>query len=887
MKQPFVGRTELLETLHDRYRKAQCGDGGGVILRGDAGIGKSRLIGRFLETAGANDPYIVATDLLFSGDAGNARPSAAERRRSFDGVAQLFRIAAADAPTTVVIDDLHYADPATLHLLYHIAAATRHSAFFLLAATRPLACDDNGTPSPLYRLQRLDQVITLTVGPLASEACEALILGASNGLIPKETRQHIHDRSEGNPLFAEELVRQALSTSREPARAVPATVAETVLERSASLSEHDRAALHLAAALGRRFEATLLARIIGREFDDLLLTLRRAVRLGLVEETEDPDVFRFRHALTQEAIYGELLAAERQQIHRRIFSELQSRPPVVDNVAALALHAYASGDRTNTAYYNELAGDHAAGNQAFESASEFYERALAVHGDDDAETTRVCQKLATAYLLAGFPERAGIPVRRALAQHRRRGEIESVADALLLLADIAGQGGDDELRLELLAEANQVLANATEPKLQARRALCAFEIAIANRDVDRILESSAELANSSSVDLQIAIALRNATAQALLMQRRYQAAVQAQANAVRLATQSGNVEQLAASRFAFGIVLSLSGKLARASEAFAESATIARARWATTEGAIGLAFQAEVELIRGHFARARELMEEAMPDARRSDHPMLITMMGRVGIFLGVRTDDATLIRQTVSALDLEALFRERTAEQFFPLSGAFAQFLDLEGRRDESRSVLERAVRRLSAKRLRSTDWSPCTMLTIAAIGPEPAIPEARRPIADWFAPYAPAFVSLFDAIVAERFGDREAATRHAAESIAAFHAFEFRFEEAIALSMTGRKAEALALFEQFGAYGFAERTREEMTPKNRRGRPVKSLTSRERDVASLVAEGLTNREISDRLFVTEKTVETHLASIFSKLEVRSRTDVASRLGPVERATP
>jgi DNA-binding CsgD family transcriptional regulator len=177
--------------------------------------------------------------------------------------------------------------------------------------------------------------------------------------------------------------------------------------------------------------------------------------------------------------------------------------------------------------------------------------------------------------------------------------------------------------------------------------------------------------------------------------------------------------------------------------------------------------------------------------------------------------------------------------------------------------------------------------MLTIAAIGPEPAIPAARRPIADWFAPYAPAFVSLFDAIVAERFGDREAAARHAGESIDAFHAFEFRFEEAVALSMAGRKREALELFERFGAHGFAERTRDEMTPKNRRGRPVNSLTSRERDVASLVVEGLTNREISDRLFVTEKTIETHLASIFSKLDVRSRTDVASRLAFAERVTP
>jgi DNA-binding CsgD family transcriptional regulator/tetratricopeptide (TPR) repeat protein len=916
MRQPFVGRADLLDALRDRYLKAQCGDGGAVILSGDAGIGKTRAIEQFLETVAAADRYVVATaaldyasspfapfvtvietwlrtrpelftghpglrdavELILKGDAGTSTPSAAERRRCFDAVAQLFRIAAADAPTTVVIDDLHYADPATIQMLYHVLLATRRSAFLVIASVRPPVITE-GRVSPLFRLERLENVTRVNVGPLADDACERLIARAADGRITKEGRQHIHERSEGNPLFAEELVLQALHAGRATGEDIPSTIAQTILERVSSLSQRERDVLIVAAALGRVFEATLLEKIAARDIDEILATIRSAVKLGLVDETSDPHVFRFRHALMREAIYGELLRAERQQIHRRIFAELLRRPPAVENVAALAFHAYSAGDAPNTAYYNELAGDHAAGNQAFESALEFYERALSASDDADPQTTRVCKKLATAYLLAGFPERAAIPVRRGLEQHRRRGETGSVADALLLLADIAGQTGEDELRLQLLGETIGVLADANDAPSLAKRALCAAEIAIAERAVDPAIDGYSALAGSSEIGAPIAIALRNASAQAFLTQRRYQAAARAQAQAVRMAAECGDPEQLAASRFGFGVVLSLSGKVARASVSFAEAAAIARARYATTEGAIALAFSAEMELIRGDVKRARELRDEAMPDARRSDHPLLITMMGRVGIFLGVRTDDATLIQETVSDLDLESLFRNQTAERFFPLSGAFAQFLALEGREEEARSVLERAVRRLSAKRLRSTDWSPCTMLTIAAMGPEAAVPAARRPIDEWFAPYAPAFVNLFDAIVAERFGDAEGAARHAGASIDAFRAYEFKFEEALALSMVGRKLEALAIFDRLGARSFAKRIRDELTPKNRRGRPLHTLTAREREVAALVADGLSNREISDRLFVTEKTVETHLASIFAKLGVRSRTEVAPRL--------
>ena len=917
MRQPFIGRADLLEKLRERYRKAQCGDGGAVILHGEAGIGKSRLIERFVESVRANDPHVVSTaaveyvsspfapivtvvdkwlqtrpelftlhpglreavDLILKAEADVIAPSAGERRRCFDGVAQLFRLAAADAPTTLVVDDLHYADPATVQLLQHIVSATRRSAFLLIATTRPLVIASGVAPSPISALQRLSNVTSLAVAPLTDDQCERLIADSASGLIGREGRRRIQRRAEGNPLFAEELVRQALEIGNNDLMRVPATIFESVVERCSLLSERGREALSLAAALGRTFDVTLLARIMDAQLADLLPIVRLAVRLGLVEETAGVDTFRFRHALTQEAIYGELLPAERREVHRRIFSELRAAGENVQAIAALAFHAYASGDRETTAYYNELAGDHAAGNQAFESAVEFYERTLSAFPDAATKPARVCQKLATAYLLAGFPDRAMQPAQLALEQERLRQNAGSIADALLFLGDIAEQSGEDERRLRLLAEAYDVLDGTSDPRLQAKRSLCAFQIAIAERKVDDVPSDFEQTANSREIDLPIALALHKSSAHAFLMQRHYQAAVRAQIQAVNLAAESGSPEYLASARFGLGEIFALSGEMARASESFGEAAAIARKHWATTEGALGIAFQAETELIRGNIRRARELLEDGMNDARLSDHPILITLMGRTGIFLGLRTDDFALVRETARALDLETIFRDRTPERYHALSGAFAQFLALQGRHDEARVVLANAIQRVTTtKRLKSWDWSPCTMVTVAMMGNEEDVPPARKMLADWFAPYAQSLVGLFDAILANRFGDPAGAARRAEEAIAGFRAYEFRFEEAQALAIAGHKKEALAMFEEMGCPSQAQSLRDELTPKNRQGRPAHALTSRERDVATLVADGLTNREISDRLSVSEKTVETHLASIFAKLGVRSRADVVSQ---------
>lgn len=908
-----IGREAVFSAIELRYRKAQCADGGALIVSGDAGIGKSRVLESFVRVHegdgrvfapapldAASSPFAPvahvieqllhargelfdlhpglreAVGRLLDADLAGVPPSAGERRRCFEAAARLFRLASADAPTTLVIDDLHNADVALLHLLRQIVAVTERSAFLLVAAYRTGAARED-VAAELARLEALDNVTHCRVEPLARAPFEEVVRAMCGADVAKDVRARIVERAEGNPLFARELVRQALSGAAGET-AVPRSIAQSVLERFLILPARERETVSVAAALGRSFDVRVLARVTAETQEHALETMRDANRIGLVEQTAQPHVLRFPHALVQEAIYGDMLEAQRRSVHRRIFDALRGDAASIETIYAIAYHSFASGDRESTAFYNELAGDHAAANQAFERSVEFYVRAAEVASGDLAASARVLEKLANAYLIVGRPDRAVDPASRVLAYRRERGDVAGTVEALFILANVAGQIGEDELRLERLSEARELLGVTRDPALLGKRSLCDSEISLAERNAVGVIASCAAAAEESGIDPSDAIALRNAHAHALLLERRYREAILTQAEAVRFASKSGNSEQLSSSRFGLGAVLALSGQMSRASRAFERAARIAADRWALSERSLSLACAAEMELIGGRLAGARTFLDQALADSRYSDHSGVVVAIGRVGIFLGLRTNDTKLLSTVAAALDLDTLFRERTPAQYFALSGAYSQYLLSIERGAEAAEILRRAVRRLSVKRLRSTDWSVCSMLTVAEHGGEADLAAARKPIADWFAPHAPAFTHLFDGIVAARRGDTEAVARHGAAAIDDFRRYGFAYEQGVALEFAGRKREALDIMQACGFRADADRLREDLTPRNRRGRASDALTKRELEVARLVAEHLTNREIADRLFVSEKTVETHLASVFAKLGVSSRAGVAER---------
>src|ERR1700733_1101092 len=917
-----------MSELLARYREMRGGEGRTVLIRGACGIGKTRLLSEFAATIRSSDTQVTLTpvldyasspfapivtvtehwlrtrpalfearpglrrtlDSLVNADAHAGASSASERRRFFDGVAELFREVAKSGSATVIIDDLHLADASTYQLLYHIAVATRDAPFLLVASERSDATVRHPRDaSTSASFERLDRAAVVDVRPLSDEACDALIRHAGRDRLDVRARSRITLRAEGNPLFAEELVRQALAEQDAvndggdvPVTAPGAAAARLAAARLGQLPAEARELLFVAAVIGRRFDADLLARCTRASDDALFTSLREAAHLGLIDETDDPLVFRFHHALIHETVYAQILEAERRRLHRRIFSDIAGRPQARAAPAAPAFHAYRSGDVAAALHYNELAGDQAAGSHAVELAIELFEQALSVLEEAGADAARVSDKLAQAYLTAGIPDRAIVAARRALACHEAQGDSAAVADSLLLLAEAFGQISSVEQRLETLARIVRVLDEAVAAPLRAKRCQCLAEIALAGGDTAAAIAACDEGLAGGDPGRGAATALANLRAQAFLLERRYDEAIEAQNEAVRIASSDDGAEYASSARLELGIVLSLTGKLAGAGEAFADAAREAAVRGAMSERALSIAYQAEMTLMRGEIDAVYPLIRELLSEARRFDQPMIDVIGGRVGLYLGLLTGDSQLLRDVVDVFDLEERFRSSTPERYFPLSGAFAQYLAAEGRIEEAREVLRRFARRLPVKRLRNAG-SAFMMLAVAALGDEADIAGAREPIANWFAPYGGGFAHLFDAIVAARFNDASTLTDSATAAARELRQYEFRPLEGLALELAGRYDEALAMFETIGARADARRVREEMTPKNRLGRPANALTAREREVASLVAEGLTNRAISERLFVSEKTVETHVAAIFSKVGVRERRRLGPRLELLE----
>jgi hypothetical protein len=211
----------------------------------------------------------------------------------------------------------------------------------------------------------------------------------------------------------------------------------------------------------------------------------------------------------------------------------------------------------------------------------------------------------------------------------------------------------------------------------------------------------------------------------------------------------------------------------------------------------------------GRTEDAKSIVQELLALAVQTENPAFIVLLGRIGLFVSLRTGDRALGRRIVERLELDERFRDDTPPRMFPISGAYAQWLLDQGRTDEANAVLRRAVDRLSQKRLRSTDWSVCTLLTVAMSGSVEDLATAREVLAMSFSALASAFLSFFDALASLR-AQRESEARAFARAAASgLHSFQFCYEAALAWELAGEKQMALDLFTQQGAHRVDERER------------------------------------------------------------------------------
>ncbi|WP_328505050.1 AAA family ATPase [Streptomyces sp. NBC_00457] len=394
---PIVGREDELARLSSVLERARGGEARAVLVAGDAGVGKTRVLdeisgraaaagmtvltGHCVDLGDVGLPYlpfsevlgVLAADERFAGVVA-AHPAVERllgggsddggRVRLFEGVAGLLADLADVAPLLLVLEDLHWADQSSRDLLRFLLSrgilqrAAGGAPTHRLAVLASYRADDLHRRHPLRpllaELVRLPAVERLELRPMADPDVARLVRGLRERPVPDTTVRRIVERAEGNAFYAEEL----LAATDAEAGGVPSGLADVLLIRFEQLTDTAQQVLRTAAVAGRRVEHDLLRDAVGLPEDELESALREAVERQLLV-SGDGDTYSFRHALAREAVYADLLPGERARLHGTFARLLSGQGHRAETAAERAHHYRASHDLAEALAASLEAADHA------------------------------------------------------------------------------------------------------------------------------------------------------------------------------------------------------------------------------------------------------------------------------------------------------------------------------------------------------------------------------------------------------------------------------------------------------------------------------------------------------------------------------------------------
>jgi DNA-binding SARP family transcriptional activator len=375
-----------------------------------------------------------------------AGDSETERYRLFEAVVGLLGELSASMPVLIAIDDLHWADRPTLMLLRHLARA-RLGRLSIIGAYRAVERWSEGFSAALanFRHERLLKQIDLLGLP---ERDTARLVGLRVGRPPSaEFAQALYAETEGNPFFIEELLRHLQDSGVEVGSAgafdlhrvgLPDDVRELISRRLERLSDDAMESMRVASVIGRDFDGTLLESVLAIDEDQFLAAIEQALATGLVVESATASGnYSFAHALIRETLYEGMSTARRARLHRRVGVALEAQGDD-HHTNALAHHftrAASAQDAERAIRYALVAGEQATNMLAYEQAAEHYDRALDVLEQfEPYALARRCELLLVlgeARVRSGERERAWPPFREAAALAAQLGDGEALARAAI------------------------------------------------------------------------------------------------------------------------------------------------------------------------------------------------------------------------------------------------------------------------------------------------------------------------------------------------------------------------------------------------------------------------------------------------------------------------
>jgi DNA-binding CsgD family transcriptional regulator len=917
----FVGRDSELATLGVRLRDALDGAGQVVLLAGEPGVGKTRLaeeVGVVARGLGLRSCWGRATDdegsppfwpfeqvlralgaTMPAGESGSGQDSAERRFRLFEAVTDLLVEAAGDTGLLVVLDDLQWADTASLRLLTHLARGTHTARLMLLATYRDT---ETGGREPLRQalaaLAREPVVTRLRLVGLTEPEVGTLLAGVAGRPVDDDTTVAVSRRTQGNPFYVSELARLLGGAG------LPDGVRDAVHARLDRLAVSTREIVTSAAALGSTVDAPALAAATGSDLVAVLTALDEAASAGILT---GPDGWRFGHDLIRETARLAVPTAQRLRLHLRMAEHLAGRVDAAERVAEVAFHfveASPAGDPAVAASWAERAAEQAGARLAWEEASTRYGHAVAAAADAGlpaAVRCRLFTALAGAQIRAYDMENARRSVLSAAELARESGDAAALAEAALvmegttdvlwepvgtaLIVDALAALPDEDsgVRARLLA---QFAVSDSWQEFTAADERSAAALAMAERVGDRraILESlrARQMARSGP---------DGATDRLAIGDRMLAEGIRANDEDAALWGRLWRFDALAQLGDLDGAEAELAGITA-----LAERLRSPLARWHAVRSQAANAFA------RGRFDDARTLGEQAAALAERAGHDgalvpsigfllLLCAFTGREAPDLERRLDLSPPAMAGVrgsSALLALAMGRRADAERIYRTMPPIADlpgFIVLPG----AGGMAELA----------------------AELGDTAVLAEAYRmlaPYGDLFTCGGAGAIAVFGSthrvlgIAAAGTGRLDDAVRHLRTAVEANEragtppfvaSARYHLGRVLARRRRpGDRDEAAALAESAGAIaerlgmaplaGQCRELADELA-----GRAQGPLTRREREIAGLVAQGLTSRQIAAATHIAERTAENHVQHILAKLGFTSRAQIAAWVARQEMSTP
>ncbi|MGH2614313.1 MAG: helix-turn-helix transcriptional regulator [Thermomicrobiales bacterium] len=968
----LIGRERELAALQSFIAAGR----GVLLMSGEAGIGKSRLVREAAAHASALGyrvvqgscfdrdrglPYALVLDLIrdyLASSADDARahllavapgcsrllPALAapptstaaldpeqERRRLGHEMEALLAGLAAERPLLLVVEDIHWSDEASFELLSHLA---RRAAAIPLALAITYRGDERG-PSLQRFLAEIDRQRSATeiALRLLTSADVAQLLRAMLDL-PRPAGalfvRSLHALTGGNPFFVEEVVRSLIAEGgvypshegwqRKPLDQlhIPRSVEDAVRRRTAILSSAAAEVLTLAALAGRRVDFGLLLDLCGLAEDGLIAAIKELIAAQLLVEIS-ADVFVFRHALTQQAISASLLARERRALHARMAQAIERGAigGIEAPIEELAYHSFEAGDWERAHVLARKAGDRAQALYAPQAAAAHYTRALeAATQLDLTADAGLLHARGQAFDAIGDFDAARGDFEAALAAAETAGDAETMLSALLDLG-LLWSGRDYDRARTWLLRGIDLARTMTNPAALAQTLNRLGNWHANHEDTDEALRYHGEaLAIFELLDDRRGIAeTLDLLAMAQSLGGDLPGARQAAARAARLFEALGDRQGLAGS-LPMTILpsavfetetLAGGGSVAGAIVAAEHALSLARdIDWRSGEAYL-TAILGELWAVAGDFGKALALLHESIAIAEEIDHRQWMAQarwgLARLyGTMLAPARERQELERVLALARDIHSRIWANLA------TGGLASSLVALGETDAAQALLvktlthETPMRACSQRQL----WVASAELALAQDRPHTTLDIIDRLYATAINFTTEGEILRLALIKAAALAAMHEITRAEAllrtalvcgrdqgarPMLRALH-----HELAVVLRRQGRTEDAGT--EAAAAREIGERLAVTIPDGGLRaeflhaaglaaGDPEAApqeadanggaLTPREREVAAHIAAGITNREIAARLFISERTVEAHVANIRRKLGASSRAGIAA----------